>query len=136
KVFTLRKTLSFLDANKREAARIEKRLLSFGPVYDLYRGDTVVATISKNLFTLFKCKFTIDVPGPNDYEAVGSFTDHDYRFERGGSTVAVVSKKWFRLVDTYGVEVMPGADALLILASTVVIDLCCHDEHGSGSKKR
>lgn len=128
KVFTVRKTLSFLDRDKNEVARIVKRLISIGPVYDLYRGDREVAKISKNLFTLFRCKFTIDVPGPNDYEAIGSFIDHDYRFERGGKTVGVVSKKWFRLTDTYGVEVMDGEDALLLLASTVVIDLCCHED--------
>lgn len=128
KVFTIRHTLAFLDPGKREVARIEKRLLSLGPVYDLYRDGRAVAKISKQLFTLFRCKFTIDVPGPNDYEAVGSFIDHDYRFERGGRTVGRVSKKWFRLTDTYGVEVEDGEDALLLLASTVVIDLCCHEE--------
>jgi uncharacterized protein YxjI len=130
KVFTLRKTLSFLDAKKNEVARIVKRIISIGPVYDVYDGaGRQVATVSKKLFTLFRCKFSIDVPGPNDYEAVGSFIDHDYRFERGGKTVAWVSKKWFRLTDTYGVEVNDGEDPVLLLASTVVIDLCCHEDH-------
>lgn len=129
RVFTLRQTLDFLDARGARVAQIVKRLLSFGPVYDLYRGDRVVATISKNLFTFFRCKFTVDVPGPDDYEASGSFTDHDYRFERRGHTVALVSKKWFGLTDSYGVEIHPEEDVLLLLASTVVIDLCCHDEH-------
>lgn len=132
KVFTLRKTLSFLDPQGREVAKIVKRLLSFGPAYDVYRDGREVATVKKQLFTLFRCKFTIDVPGPNDYEAVGSFIDHDYRFERGGRTVAWVSKKWFRLTDTYGVEVQDGEDAALILASAVVIDLCCHEDEQRG----
>jgi uncharacterized protein YxjI len=128
KVFTLRQTLAFLDGHGREQARIVKRLLALRPVYDLERGGRTIATVKKQLFTLFRCKFTIDVPGPDDYEAVGSFIDHDYHFERGGRTVATVSKKWFRLTDTYGVDVADGEDALVILASTVVIDLCCHEE--------
>ncbi len=128
KVFTLRQTLAFLDPQRVEQARIVKRMLSFGPVFDVYRGGRSVATVSKKLFTLFRCKFAIDVPGPDDYEAIGSFADHDYRFERGGRTVGVVSKRWFSFTDSYGVEVLEGADPLLLLASTVVIDLCCHQE--------
>jgi uncharacterized protein YxjI len=45
--------------------------------------------------------------------------------------VATVSKRWFAFTDTYGVEIADGQDEVLILAATVVIDLCCH-----GDKKR
>jgi uncharacterized protein YxjI len=34
----------------------------------------------------------------------GNIVDHEYRIERGGKKVAEVSKKWFRVADTYGVE--------------------------------
>ena len=36
--------------------------------------------------------------------------------------MATISKKWFRVRDTYGVEVHPGADVPLILSVTVAID--------------
>jgi uncharacterized protein YxjI len=39
-----------------------------------------------------------------------------------------VSKSWFSFADTYGVDVSAGADPVLILACTVVIDAACHDE--------
>ena len=42
--------------------------------------------------------------------------------ERDGHTVAQVSKKWFRVRDTYGVEVAQGEDEPLMLALTVAID--------------
>ena len=135
KVFTLRQTLVFLDPGGSEVARIVKRILSFGPSYDLYRGGKHVANVRKQVDTLFRCPFTIDGPGPDDYEAAGNFIDHAYRFERGGRTVAEVSKRWFSLTDSYGVDIVDGEDPLLILAGTVVIDLCCHDEHGSHGKK-
>jgi uncharacterized protein YxjI len=76
-------------------------------------------------FTLFRCKFSVDVPGPDDLEAQGSFLDYDYKFTRGGHTAAEVSKSWFSMRDTYGVEIADGEDAVLILASTVVIDMVC-----------
>ena len=42
--------------------------------------------------------------------------------ERDGDTVATISKKWFRVRESYGVDVAPGEDAPLILAITVAID--------------
>jgi uncharacterized protein YxjI len=82
------------------------------------------------LFNLFRCHFTVDVPGPDDYEAQGSFLDHDYVFKRHGKTVAEVSKKWLTIRDTYAVDIAEGEDDLLILASAVVIDQICHDQDG------
>jgi uncharacterized protein YxjI len=38
-----------------------------------------------------------------------------------------VSKRWFRVRgDTYGVEVAPGENDILILASTAVLDTMAH----------
>ena len=39
-----------------------------------------------------------------------------------------MSKRWFAFSDTYGVEVADGEDDILILASTVVIDMACHQD--------
>ena len=70
----------------------------------------------------------MDVPGPDDLEAEGSFLDMEYKFSRGGRVVAEVSKRWFTFADTYGVDIPDGEDEVLILASTVVIDMVCHGD--------
>ena len=54
--------------------------------------------------------------------AKGNIVDHEYEFERDGDKVAEVSKRWLRVRDTYGIEVMPDQDDALILACTVCID--------------
>jgi uncharacterized protein YxjI len=84
-------------------------------------------------FTWFKSKFTLDVPGPNDYEITGSFWEHEYSFSRQGRTVASVSKKLFALTDTYGIDIVSGEDDVAILATAVVVDLVCHDEKNSSN---
>ena len=127
KALSIGNKLSFQDMRGNELAFIRQRLLSWGPTYDIeYQGG--VATVKKELFTFFRCAFTIDVPGPGDLEAQGNLTDHEYTFTRGGRTVARVSKTWFSMSDTYGVEIADGEDDVLILASTVVIDMCCHGD--------
>jgi uncharacterized protein YxjI len=122
----LRKRLVFLDMAGTELAEIRQRLLTWGPSYDIIRGGHVVATVSKHLFTLMFCKFTVDVPGPDDLEASGSLFDYEYSFQRHGRVVATVSKAYFSWTDSYGVDIAKGEDDVLILASCVVIDLCCH----------
>ena len=112
-----------------ELAFIREKLLSWGPTYEITRDGKLLAVVKKQLFTLFHCKFTVDVPGPDDLEAEGNFTDMEYTFTRGGSRVAEVSKRWFAFADTYGVDIADGEDEVLILASTVVIDMICHADN-------
>jgi uncharacterized protein YxjI len=126
KVFTIANKLSFQDMAGRELAFIQQKLLSWGPKYEIHREGRLAATVKKELFTFFHCKFLVDVPGPDDLEAKGNFLDREYEFHRGGRVVATCSKKWFSWSDTYGIEVGPGEDDVLILASSVVIDMVCH----------
>jgi uncharacterized protein YxjI len=128
RAFSIGKKLSFQDMSGNELAFIRQKLLAWGPSYEISRSGEVVALVKKKLFTLFRCKFSVDVPGPDDLEAQGSFMDYDYTFTRGNKTAAQVSKRWFSLRDTYGVDIAEEEDDVLILASTVVIDMVCHGD--------
>src|SRR6266540_1759715 len=79
--------------------------------------------VRKHFFTPFGDRFTIDIPGPGDLEMAGNLFDHEFTVRRGGQTVATVSKRWFSLRDTYAVDVAPGEDDLVILASVLALDL-------------
>jgi uncharacterized protein YxjI len=118
--------LSFEDPQGRELLFIREKVISLGKNYELFRGEEHVATIHKELFTFFHCTFEIHVDGQGDLEAEGNFSDHEYVVTRDGQPVAQISKEWFTLADTYGVEIAEGEDPVLVLAATVVIDLCCH----------
>ena len=74
-----------------------------------------------------KAVYRTDVDGGPDLEAHGNLVDHEYEIERDGDTVASVSKRWFRVRDTYGVEIARGTDEVLILAVTVCVDALTHD---------
>lgn len=132
RAFTLlREKLVIKDATGRELGFLREKLISLRKAYEIHSGGRHVATVRKDLFNFLRCRFTVDVPGPDDYEAQGSFLDHEYTFTRHSRTVATVSKKWLTLRDTYTVDVEPGEDDVLLLASTVVIDQICHDRDGA-----
>lgn len=120
--------LSFQDMAGHELAFIRQRLLTLGKTYDISRNGRVT-TVHKHLFTFFRCTFDVDLPGPNDLTATGSLLDMEYEFvTAGGAVAATVSKRWFTFNDSYGIEIAEGWDDVLILASAVVIDLCCHGD--------
>ena len=128
RAFSIGDKLSFQDMAGNELAFIKQKLLAWGPTYEIWRRGALAAVVKKAVFTFFHCRFTVDVPGPDDLEAHGSFTDHEYEFRRDDRTVATVSKRWFSFTDSYGVDIADGEDDVLILASTVVIDMACHPD--------
>ena len=126
-VFSLGHKLSFEDPQGNELMFIRQKVLSWGPTYEIYRGQEHVATIQKEIFTFFRCTFDIHTDDHGDLEAQGDFSDHEYTVTRRGEPIAQISKEWFSWSDTYGVDVAGDEDPVLILASTVVIDMCCHE---------
>jgi uncharacterized protein YxjI len=118
---------AFQDMSGNELAFISQKFFALGPTYEIYRGGALTAVVKKELFEFFHHTFTVDVPGPDDLTVEGDLMDHEYTFLRGESSVAHVSKRWFTLADTYGVDIDEREDPVLILASAVVVDLACHD---------
>jgi uncharacterized protein YxjI len=125
KAISLRDQQTFEDIAGNELVTIQRKLLSWGPTYEIYHAGQLVAVVKESLFTLFGHRFTVDDQfGPADLEAKGSFTNHRYTFTRGGQVVAEVNESWFTIADTYGVDIAPGQDDVLILACCVVIEKC------------
>jgi uncharacterized protein YxjI len=89
---------------------------------EIERDGKTVATIKKALVSPLRDRYSISLEGGQDMEAKGNIVDHEFKFERGGDKVAEVSKRWFRMRDTYGIEVAPNEDDALILACAVCID--------------
>ncbi len=130
KAFSFGNKLSFQDMNGRELAFIAQKLLSWGPTYEIQRDGETFATVKKELFSFFKTKFEVDVPGPNDYRVEGNFLNYEYTFARPkGGVVARVSKKLFSWSDSYCVDIVDGEDDIIILATAVVIDQVCHEDN-------
>jgi len=127
KAFSLGDKLSFQDMKGNELAHISQKLLSLKARYEIYRNGELFAEVAKE-FTFFKDKYTVDIPGPNDYEVSGDFWDHEYTFIRTGKDVAWVSKDFFTFADSYGIDIAEGEDDITILATAVVIDLVNQDE--------
>jgi uncharacterized protein YxjI len=127
KVLRLRDTLVLKDPAGADMYTVKKQLMRVRDTMRVERGGETVATVKKALITPFRERFSISVESGEDMEAQGNIVDHEYRIDRGGDRMAEVSKRWFRVRDTYGIEVAPGEDDALMLAVTVCIDQLAHD---------
>jgi uncharacterized protein YxjI len=129
KALRVRKTLIFEDARGNELAKIQERMLRVKDTMEIEGpGGETVAMVKKALITPLRERWTVRVHGGPDLSVQGNILDHEYRIGEGRDAVAEVSKRWFRVADTYGVEVSPGQDDALVLAVTTAIDMMAHPD--------
>ena len=129
KALRIRKTLVFEDLNGKKLAQIKERLLAIKDtmvIEDASGKD--IATVKKALIAPLRDKWNVNVRGGDDLVVQGNILDLEYAIKQGRKKVAEVSKKWFTITDTYGVEIAPAQNEILILAVAVAIDMMAHDE--------
>lgn len=121
----IRDTWKLEDLNGATVATIRERKLSVRDAITIDVGGRE-AKVKKALVGI-RDRFHVEVDNGHDLKVHGNIVDHEYEIEQDGEKVAEISKKWFRLRDTYGVEVFDEQQAVLVLAITVAVDALAHD---------
>ena len=129
KVLRIQKTLVFEDMNGRKLCKIKERLLTIKDTMVIEDPDGKdLAVVKKALIAPLRDKWNVNVKGGEDLVVQGNILDLEYDIKQGRRKVAEVSRKWFRLTDTYGVEIDEGQKDILVLAVAVAIDMMAHDK--------
>ena len=126
KAVRMRDTTIFRDANGHELCKIQQRIARLRDSMEIEAPDGHrMAMVHKAMITPLRDRFAVKIGDGPDLEVQGNILDHEYRI----GNVASISKKWFRVRDSYGVDVAPGQNDVLILAVTVCIDQMTSDVH-------
>ena len=128
KTLRIRKTLVFEDTHGNKLCQIKERLLSIKDsmvIEDPHGRD--IAVIKKALIAPLRDRWTVNIRNGPDLAVVGNILDREYKIKQKGKKVAEVSRKWFTITDTYGVEIAEGQEDIIILAAAVAIDMMTHD---------
>jgi uncharacterized protein YxjI len=102
--------------------QMQEKMLHIKDTMEIERGGRKVAAVKKALISPLRDRFDVAIEGGDDWDVQGNITNHEYEIKSGRDRVAEVSMKWFRVRDTYGIEVTPGQDVGLVLAVAVALD--------------
>ena len=128
KALSLRETFELKDVSGLTLATIHKRFLTFTDTMEIEHGGAVVATVHKAVMSLLRHRAFIDLTDGRRLEAVGNLIDKDFEILDGGQAIARISRSWFPIRDTYGVEVAPGENDALMICVAVCLDRIHQDE--------
>jgi uncharacterized protein YxjI len=128
KVLRIRQTLELKDTSGAKVAEVRKKLIAMRETMEIEQNGAPAATVHKAVFSPLHHKSVVDLAGGGQLEAVGNILDKEFEIRDGGQVLARVSRSWFRLRDTYGVDVAPGADDVLMICVAVALDRIHHDE--------
>jgi uncharacterized protein YxjI len=122
KALRVRSTFILESASGEELFKIQEKEVRVRDTMEIERDGDTVATIKKALVSPLRDRFSIDLKDGGDLSAKGNIVDHEYEIERDGEKIAEISKRWFRIRETYGIDVAPGENDALIIAVAVCID--------------
>ncbi|NLU68627.1 LURP-one-related family protein [Streptomyces sp. HNM0574] len=131
KALHLRQTFDLKDATGETVTVIRRRIFGWRPTMTVEHGGAVLATVRKKRLPLFGDRFTVSVTDVTtglgtELTVRGNVLDKEYDIQRSdGETLARISRKWFRLRDTYAVEIegREGPGVPLLLSVAVCVDV-------------
>jgi uncharacterized protein YxjI len=120
KAMRLRDTFVLEDASGREVASIKEKRLTVRDKMKIERDGRTIATVRREVG--WGDRYQIDLEGGDELHAKGKIVKREMEIERDGRKIAEISKKWFRIRDSYGVEIDGTEDEALILAAIVAME--------------
>jgi uncharacterized protein YxjI len=127
KALRVRDSLKIKDMQGNVVAEIQEKIARIKDTMDIARNGQTIATVKKALVTPLRGRFSVNVAGGADMDVEGNILGHEFKVTQGGREIAEISQKWFRVRDSYGIDIQPGQDDALILAIAVVIDQMAND---------
>jgi uncharacterized protein YxjI len=128
KALRLRQTFELKDQSGAVLATVHKKLIAIRDTMEIEHDGQVVATVRKALISPLHHRSAIELADGSQLEAVGNILDKEFDIQANGQPIAHISRSWFRIRDTYGVEIAPGENDALLLTIAVCLDRIHHDE--------
>jgi uncharacterized protein YxjI len=128
KALSLRQTFELRDRSGVVLATIRKKLIAVRDTMEIEHDGQVVATVRKALISPLHNRSAIELADGSQLEAVGNILDKEFDIQDDSGPIAHISRSWFRIRDTYGVDIAPGQNDALVLCIAVCLDRIHHDE--------
>ena len=116
--FSMGHRLQIYDPVGTPLGRIQERVLTFLPKFELYAGEQYIGELRKE-FSLFRPRFRLDCFG---WQIEGNFIEWDYTVTSRDRTVMRLNREPLNWTDTYVMEIAKPSEALYCLMIVLAID--------------
>jgi uncharacterized protein YxjI len=132
KSLRVRQTFELKNPEGAVVAVIRRKVFALRATMTVERDGQVLAEVAKKRLTFFRDRFRASLAGGEKLTVHGNVLDREYDITYGDALLARISRKWFRVRDTYAVEIArPDADTAMLLSVAVCVDALTGRASGS-----
>ncbi|MEV6675820.1 LURP-one-related family protein [Streptomyces erythrochromogenes] len=133
KALRFRDTLELKDPDGRILITLREKLFGFRDAMTLERDERQLAVIRRKRFSLLRNHFRVTLVEGTELDVSGRILDREFKVEYDGELLALVSRQWYRVRETYAVDVVrEDADAALLVAVAVCVIRMAEKEREDG----
>ncbi|MFD7557354.1 MULTISPECIES: LURP-one-related/scramblase family protein [unclassified Streptomyces] len=122
KALRFRDTLELKDPDGLILITLREKLLGFRDTMTLERDGRRLARIRRKRWSLLRNHFLVTLIEGTELDVSGRILDREFKIEYEGELLALVSRQWYRIRETYAVDVIrEDADAALLVAVAVCV---------------
>ncbi|MCQ4210045.1 LURP-one-related/scramblase family protein [Streptomyces longispororuber] len=132
KAMRLRDTFELKGPDGRVLIDIHEKMFSLRDTMVIERGDEELARIKRKRLSLLRNHYRVRLAdGATELDVSGKILDREFAIEYEGELLAEISRRWLRVRDTYGVNVVrEDADPALLIAVAVCVIHLAEKERG------
>ena len=123
KAMRLRDTFELKDTEGRVLIDIRQKMLALRDTMVIERDGRPLATVRRKRLSLLRNHYRVALAdGGTELDVSGRVLDREFVVEYDGEVLAVISRRWLRIRETYGVDVVrEDADPALLIAVAVCV---------------
>ncbi|MFJ2609561.1 LURP-one-related/scramblase family protein [Streptomyces sp. NPDC091279] len=122
KAMRLRDTFELKDTHGRVLIDIHQKMFALRDTMVIERDGDTLATIKRKRLSLLRNHYRVALVDGTELDVSGKILDREFAIEYDGELLAVISRRWLHLRETYGVDVLhDDADPALLIAVAVCV---------------
>ncbi|POX56800.1 hypothetical protein C3489_03155 [Streptomyces sp. Ru71] len=122
KAMRLRDTWELKDTQGRVLIDIHQKMFALRDTMVIERAGEPLATIKRRRLSLLRNHYRVSLADGTELDVSGKILDREFAVEYDGELLAVISRRWLTVRDTYGIDVVrDDADPALLIAVAVCV---------------
>jgi uncharacterized protein YxjI len=122
KAMRLRDTFELKDTQGRVLIDIHQKMFALHDTMVIERDGDALARIKRKRLSLLRNHYRVTLVDGTELDVSGKILDREFAVEYEGELLAVISRRWLHVRETYGVDVVrEDADPPLLIAVAVCV---------------